>query len=141
MKSGDVFMAVIQWSDDYLTGIPLIDSDHQTLFATVNMVHARAKEGMDSDTIGRALNVLVMYVDRHFAREEALMEANGYPDLIAHMAGHRRISEKVHGFKTAFDENPDAIDIEPFLDFISDWLTGHILKNDMAYLPHIASAE
>lgn len=134
-------MAVIQWSDAYKTGIALIDSDHQTLFATVNMIHARAAEGLDHDTIGRALDVLVMYVDRHFAREEALMEANGYADLIAHMTAHRRISEKVHGFKTAFDENPDAIAIEPFLDFVSDWLTGHILKADMDYVPHINVAD
>ncbi len=130
-------MVVVQWSDDYETGIPLIDSDHKTLFATFNMVHERAADGLDGDTISRALDVLVMYVDRHFAREEAMMQANGYPDLIEHMAIHRRIAAKVHGFKTAFDENPEAIEIEPFLEFVSDWLTGHIIQRDMDYVPHI----
>jgi len=130
-------MAIVEWSDQFETGIPLIDSDHRTLFATVNMVHNRAADGLDTDTIGRALDVLVMYVDRHFAREEAMLEANGYPDLVEHMAIHRRIGDKVHGFKTAFDENPGAIEIEPFLDFVSEWLTGHILKRDMDYVKHI----
>ena len=132
-------MAVVQWSDKYKTGIPLIDSDHQALFATVNMIHDRAEDGLDHDTIGRAIDVLVMYVDRHFAREETMLESNGYPDLIEHMANHRRIAAKVHSFKTAFDENPDAIDVDPFLEFVSNWLTGHILERDMDYVPHISA--
>lgn len=130
-------MAFVDWSDDYATGIDLIDADHKTLFATVNMLHDRAKTGLDANTVGRAVDVLVMYVDRHFAREEALMERNDYPDLVAHMAQHRRIAAQVHGFRTAFEENLDAIDIDPFLDFLADWLTGHILKRDMDYVPHI----
>ena len=129
--------AFVEWSDRYLTRIPLIDNDHQTLFTTVNLLHDRSAENADHDIISRALDVLVMYVDRHFAREEALLERNAYPDLIAHMAAHRRISAKVQGFKTAFDENPDTIDMAPFLDFLGEWLTSHILHDDMAYIAHI----
>ncbi|MEK9722927.1 MAG: hemerythrin domain-containing protein, partial [Rhodospirillaceae bacterium] len=90
-----------------------------------------------AETVGRADEGRVMSVDRHFAREEAWMERTGDPDLVAHMAQHRRIAAQVHGFRTAFEENLDAIDIDPFLDFLADWLTGHILKRDMDCVPHI----
>jgi len=130
-------MPYLEWSAEYETGIPLIDGDHQTLFATVNMLHDWDAEGKNHETLARAIDVLVMYVDRHFAREEALMESHGYPDLVAHMAKHRRITEQVHGFRTAFEENPDSLEMEPFLEFVRDWLTNHILKTDMEYVPHI----
>ncbi|MDD9877752.1 MAG: bacteriohemerythrin [Magnetovibrio sp.] len=133
-------MPYLLWSSEYETGIPLIDNDHQTLFAVVNLIHDRAETGLDDDAVARALGVLVMYVDRHFSREEAMLEANGYPDLVEHMAIHRRIAEKVHAFKTAFDENPGQIETGPFLEFLRDWLTGHILTTDMAYVPHIGNS-
>ncbi|MBT3660768.1 MAG: hemerythrin family protein, partial [Rhodospirillaceae bacterium] len=132
-------MSFVEWSSKYDTGVELIDADHQTLFATINMIHDRAEEGLDADIIGRAITVLTMYVDRHFAREEALMDVHGYPDLVSHIAIHRRISEKVHGFQTAFAENPDTISTEPFLKFLREWLTEHILKCDMDYLPYVSS--
>ena len=130
-------MPYLAWSSDYETGIPVIDNDHQTLFAAVNLIHDRAESGLGDDAIARSLDVLVMYVDRHFSREEKMMEAHDYPDLVTHVAAHREITAKVHGFKTAFDENPGQIETGPFLEFLQDWLTGHILKTDMAYVPYV----
>ena len=130
-------MAYLEWTDGYLTGIDAIDDDHQHLFKLVNTLNDRAEAGLDIEAIGAALDDLALYVERHFSLEEALMENVAYPDLLAHMRGHRAIAGQVRSFQTAYEENPGAIGTEKFLKFVRDWLTEHILKSDMAYVPYV----
>ncbi len=130
-------MAYIEWTDDYLTGIDVIDDDHKHLFKLINTLNDSAEIGLDIDTIGVALNDLALYVERHFSREESFMENFAYPDLLVHMRGHRSIANQVRSFQTAYEENPGTIGTDKFLEFIRDWLTSHILKSDMAYVPYI----
>jgi len=130
-------MAFMPWSDDYLVGIAAIDQDHKTLFLLVNRLHQRIEKGEDEYAIAEALAGLVDYIDTHFAREERYMEECGYPDLVRHARKHRDLARTVHSLKTMFDDDPPALASDEILEFLRDWLTNHILKSDMDYVPYV----
>ena len=83
------------------------------------------------------MNMLSDYVDGHFKREEALMEHAGYPDIVEHMSTHRRIAHQVHDYRTAFEENGEIVEMEEFLNFLGNWLKGHIAMSDADYIPFV----
>ena len=130
-------MARLEWSPKYLTGIDVIDSDHQGLFRAINDLHDRLIGKAQAKDVEDALNMLVDYVDAHFAREEALMQAANYPDVVEHTSSHRRISRQVHDYQTAYEENGGVIDVDSFLDFLGNWLKGHIAMTDTDYIPYV----
>jgi hemerythrin-like metal-binding protein len=135
-ESGGV-MALLQWSSKYLTGIAAVDADHQGLFRAINALHDNVTGGADTDQVQATLDMLADYVDSHFAREEALMERAGYPDIVEHMATHRRIQHQVQDYRTAYKENSGTLDMTEFLDFLGNWLKGYIAMSDVAYIPFV----
>jgi hemerythrin-like metal-binding protein len=72
----------------------------------------------------------------HFAHEERLMRAHGYPGLDAHLAEHRALTEKVVAFQSEF-ENGKALMTVQLLNFLKDWLQHHIAESDQKYAPFL----
>lgn len=130
-------MTLLQWSSKFLTGIDAVDADHQALFRAINELNDHVSGGADAEKVQETLDMLTNYVDSHFAREEALMERAGYPDIVEHMATHRRIQRQVQDYRTAFEENGEIVHMEAFLAFLGNWLKGHIAMSDVAYIPFV----
>ncbi len=127
----------VAWSDDYKVGIAAIDNDHKTLFTLVNRLHDRIKAGDGEEAVGDALDGLIDYIDTHFAREERYMEECGYPDVVHHAQKHRDLARTVRSLKTLFEDDPREVENDAILRFLKNWLTNHILKSDMAYVPYV----
>lgn len=130
-------MTLLQWSSKFLTGIDAVDADHQALFRAINELNDHVSGGADAEKVQETLDMLTNYVDSHFAREEALMERAGYPDIVEHMATHRRTQRQVQDYRTAFEENGEIVHMEAFLAFLGNWLKGHIAMSDVAYIPFV----
>ena len=129
-------MDLIPWTEEYLTGLDEIDNDHRMLFALVNDLNTRITSG-DRGAIGITLKSLADYVDYHFTREELAMESAGYPDLVAHIKRHRDLAATVRSLGVMHEEDPAALDGDDVLNFLGDWLTGHIMNSDMDYVPFV----
>jgi len=130
-------MDYLPWSDDYRVGVAVIDDDHRMLFRLVNRLHARLQAGAGEDAVGEVLEGLADYVETHFAREERYMEECGYPDVVAHATKHRDLARTVRSLRTLYEDDPAGFPEGEILAFLKDWLTGHILKSDMDYVPYI----
>ena len=87
-------MALLNWKADYCTGNVKIDDDHRTLFERINDFHYAWEHKRDRKDIARVLNRLVEYAEEHFAREEGIMHAAGYPGLARHQAISRPCSSR-----------------------------------------------
>ncbi|HOS30258.1 MAG TPA: hemerythrin, partial [Treponemataceae bacterium] len=57
-----------------------------------------------------------------------------YPDKEAHMAAHRIYVDKIHELIERNKKGELGISIS-VLDFLMDWITNHIMKTDMQYVP------
>ncbi len=130
-------MAFVEWSDDFKTGNRDIDHEHWGLFALVNDLSDKIEMGAADSSIAVTMEALVGYVEAHFEREEGIMREAGYPDLPTHIEAHRRLEGSVQFFKSYYEDTPEIFPYQEFLDFLKGWLTGHIMKEDMAYVPFL----
>lgn len=124
------------FSDEYLTGIGLIDDEHRQLFALVNEVHALVHDEFifdKYDEIMRILTELRNYTEMHFHDEEAYMEKINYPEIDAQRRAHNAFIEKLVDINfeelESLDNNQQEYLLD-ILDFLAKWLVNHILKMD-----------
>ena len=124
------------FSDEYLTGIGIIDDEHRQLFALVNEVHSLVNDEFifdKYDEIMRILTELKNYTEMHVHDEEAYMEQIHYSDLDAQRRAHNAFIEKLVDINfeelESLDNNQQEYLLD-ILDFLAKWLVNHILKMD-----------
>ena len=132
---------LLQWSKDLAVGHPIIDSDHQMLVNIANDLEHAAHSGAGAEAVGRALGRLVQYIETHFKREEELFMESNYPHKEKHQQNHRDIEKLMRGFQAAFEQDPDAVDLDNLLNFLKEWLVKHIGKLDKGYAPYVKAAQ
>jgi len=129
-------MALIDWTDDFKTGITKMDDQHRHLVEIVNKFDDAAKRGKGSRIMTEILNELIGYTVEHFTAEEKLMEDSQYAKLKQHRSQHRQLLQRVERLQFEFDQQGKRITVE-VRDFLKYWLVNHILKEDKAYVPFV----
>lgn len=127
-------MSLIQWDETLSVGVQSIDAQHTALIEILNELHDAMLHGDAHSKTGPLLRKLLSYTKEHFGIEEAMMEAAGYPQLDEHRAHHRKLTAKVEDFIVRFEQGETTLNLH-LLNFLRDWLTSHILREDKAYVP------
>ncbi|MDE6916146.1 MAG: hemerythrin family protein [Lachnospiraceae bacterium] len=122
-----------EFTDDYLTGIALVDAEHKELFRIVDKANQLVKS-FDSlsgyDNIIVILNELKEYTKEHFADEEEYMEGIQYEGLSAQKRAHEAFIDKLDNINLdQIDANPQEY-LQELLEFLLGWLINHILYTD-----------
>ncbi len=122
-----------EFTDDYLTGIELVDAEHKELFRIVDKASQLVKN-FDNlsgyDSIIQILNELKEYTKEHFADEEEYMEGIHYEGLVAQKRAHEAFVDKLENINLdQIDENPQEY-LQELLEFLLGWLINHILYTD-----------
>lgn len=150
-------MTTVKWSEAMSVGMERLDRDHRVLIGLINRLgHAGVTgaelvekgtapgrgqtEGAgsaDEKLMADVLATLVAYTMFHFSREEAVMEACGYPQLGEHHEEHEVLTGEVRAWEDRFRDNPEAVEPEELLQFLQGWLNHHILLQDMAYRSYV----
>jgi hemerythrin len=124
------------WSEEYSVGIDEIDEQHKALFTLINrlyhaMIHVNLnKKG--SAVCGDILDELADYTRIHFLLEQTLMRIGGYPEYEAHCELHKNLVNEIDALQEKIASGKAAISFE-LLQFLRNWLTKHILDEDMKY--------
>lgn len=123
-----------EFSEEYKTGIPLIDSEHRTLFQITERVYHILKEGAieaDPDNIIEILGELRRYTAEHFSDEEDYMRSIHYDGLDSQIRAHRTFIAELDGIdEDEIQKNPQEY-VKSLIEFLLGWLIDHILKVDM----------
>ena len=125
-------MALLSWSDQYLIGNDIIDTEHKELFRLINDFHTHWLEAQDRRDIARVLNQLISYAQMHFQHEEKIMEAAGYPKLAQHQKIHEALIDSIFQLHKSYSEGNLHLEINT-MKFVRNWLIEHILKNDYLF--------
>lgn len=133
-------MSRFQWNDSMSVGSELIDSDHRALIDLINRVGESACDTADPVDCAEILDSLIAYVEYHFAREEKMMEAAGYPEVEHHRAEHAGFTNHAYQLRREFDLDATAIDTAALSVYLRNWLNHHILIQDMQYKPCFTNA-
>jgi hemerythrin len=127
-------MALMTWNDGFSVGVKTMDDQHKGLVNTLNDLHAAMLNGQAKQVTGLLLERLVRYTREHFSAEEAKMNATHYPGLAEHRVKHRDLTRQVEQYVTRFDRGEITLNVH-LLNFLRDWLTSHIQKEDRNYGP------
>jgi hemerythrin len=128
-------MAIFEWDEQYSTGIPSIDKQHQELFQAVRRLNEAFKAGRGLQEVGQVLAFLSTYTREHFEAEEAYMAKIRFPDQLSHRLEHRVMTRKVEEFQQRYQFSDPTMGMATSL-FLYEWLRDHILQKDFAYINH-----
>ncbi len=89
-----VGMLELVWREEYACGNAQIDQDHERLLVLANRVLDTGLADREAALLLSALDRLLAHVVQHFANEEAILHAKGYPHAEAHARAHARLVER-----------------------------------------------
>ena len=130
----------VAWTKKMSVGVTVLDEDHQKLVSLLNELHEGIASGHGTETLGKILNALVEYTKVHFAREEEFFAQTGYPDAAAHHQKHEDLTSKVLEIQAHYNKGHfDALSLDA-LEFLKEWIYGHIQGSDKSYKAHLNSS-
>lgn len=125
---------LMPWNESFVNGVSEFDNQHKYLVELVNKLYKGMKLGHSDEAVGRTLDELIDYTASHFACEEKLMAENQYPDYDSHIQIHKELVGKVVDFQKKFSAGEATVSLD-LLEFLKDWLIGHIKGVDRKYGP------
>jgi hemerythrin-like metal-binding protein len=133
-------MAFMEWTDKLSTGISLIDEQHKKLVAQINILHSAMHERKGKEACGKILEELRAYTDYQFKTEEKAFERYGYSGREDHKKKHDDLVKQLDGIMEQQKSGSLMLSIN-LLDFLNAWISEHILKDDMKYVPELTGKE
>jgi len=122
-------MRKIQWSEDFVIGVPEIDEQHKALVEKLNNLIDTYND--NPDKIREALDFLINYALLHFETEERFMEQYNYPGLEEQIDEHRKFTKTVNKFVDDFLIMGPTPEIAKRIEKeVIEWIEHHILNVD-----------
>lgn len=123
-------VAVLQWSDAFVTGEGVVDRDHRMLIALLNHLHDLLRRGASADEVEQVLTKILSHTEQHFAWEEGFIVDGALGGLETHQLLHRDLLNDLH---QVIDRHRAGyyLDMNDLLfNYMKYWLVDHILNVD-----------
>ncbi len=122
-----------EFTEEYLTGITLVDNEHKELFRIIDKANQQLKSYNTATSYDKILDILdelKTYTIYHFGDEEEYMESIRYDGLAAQKRAHEAFIEKLENIdRDEIERNPQEY-LQKLLEFLIGWLINHILSTD-----------
>ncbi|MGE4351118.1 MAG: bacteriohemerythrin [Bdellovibrionales bacterium] len=130
-------MALMTWDNSYSVGIPSIDEQHQKLMKMINDLHDGMVAKKSREVLGPILESLVTYTVEHFDYEEKIFAQTAYPQTASHKQEHAKLKQRALEIRDRFKSSASGTLSLEVLNFLRDWLSGHIKGVDKQYSQHL----
>lgn len=124
------------WTKQLSVGNAVIDSEHQNLIVMINHIESMIKAN-DASSLSQELEQLERSLCIHFINEERLAKAVNFPfdqNKQEHkfvLKEFQRMKEELLAKKGAWTDSAAT----HYSNFLSDWLTSHVMREDMLMKP------
>jgi len=122
-------MALIEWREEFCTGVAGVDYEHEELINQINSIYALIDDKADKETIIDSLGDIYGNISAHFALEEQMMEKHNYDHFKEHQADHERLLDDIRDITEEF-EQASELDSDMFKQKLSDWFQVHFGTHD-----------
>ena len=122
-------MALIEWRDEFCTGMPGVDHEHKQLIEQVNAIYTLIDGKADKDSVIDGLGDIYGSISAHFALEEQMMERHGYDQYEQHRADHERLLDDIRDITDEFEQAAE-LDEDTFKQRLNDWFQLHFQTHD-----------
>jgi hemerythrin-like metal-binding protein len=122
-------MALLQWKDQYSTGIEAVDHEHRELIELINRLHDEMTAARSKASVEGFFGDLFKGISAHFALEERFMREHRYDQLPQHKADHERLLDEIRDIMDDFlgAEELDQAELATRLDA---WFARHFETHD-----------
>ena len=118
------------WDPSLETGMELVDSQHQAMFAQIRVLLDHSQTGRVPGT----LEFMAVYAVEHFGMEERLHEETAYPFAEEHLDTHNRFIAAFKELRQEYDVSGHSLVILIKLaSFLLDWWKEHIRNRDQQF--------
>lgn len=134
-------MEIFVWGSQFITGLDLVDEQHQSLITMLNTFgQALSEHTVSEDFLMESFHKLAEYAQCHFKTEEELM-AKMQVDLrhiSSHLAEHRDFVSDVTNLIETIDVRNQE-DCRSLFEYLTHWLVYHILGSDKNMARQVAA--
>lgn len=123
-------MSLIEWSEQFLTGHPVIDHQHQALFEQINELERAAIMGCSEAELFRLAEQVRLSTQEHFRCEEQMMMEQHFPGLEAHRQEHQEILRNGEALMEQYQHGNARLS-ETIPSSLRSWALQHILDEDL----------
>jgi len=127
----DLLMETYEWTPQLSVGVKEIDEDHKILINLLNEAIDFTDNKENSAGAAKILEALIYYTQKHFLREEAVLEVCGYANLEQHKISHHHIVQEVKDKAEKLDKG--TLIQDELVTFLLEWLVNHIADTDADY--------
>ncbi len=123
-----------EMKDEYIIGIEMVDNEHRVLFEIAEEIYQLQHNEFIPDKydyIKEALIKLKDYAITHLEHEEEFMKSKNYKKMFEQLVQHDAFRAKMNAIDfDSLDGREDEL-IADVVDFLANWLIGHIFNTDM----------
>lgn len=130
----------VRWTRDVEVHVPAFDAHHKQLFAQIDTLYQALQSGAGNAVLADVFDELIRYTGYHFSTEEAVFEHFGYPQCTEHRKAHAELVERVTQLRADLDKGKTLVAVD-VMEFLRDWVTGHIKKCDKLYSSFLADKD
>lgn len=122
-------MTLIEWQDDFMTGIAEVDHEHQEMIALINDLHGAVKAGASYDRVVESLGDIYAHIAAHFALEEKMMRRTHYPAYSEHKQDHEALLDDLRDIMDEIEDG-GAFDQARLSNDLRRWFSEHFQTHD-----------
>lgn len=120
------------WTDDLLTKIPWIDTEHKNIIARANEFLESVSQGRGKKEIDKAISLLKESAHKHFATEEKYMQQYKYPELRLHQKRHENYVKVIESLDMEYELQSQSDDLVKKIRLVlHNYLYEHIRNYDI----------
>ena len=132
---------MVEITQSFKIEVEAIDADHRRLVEIINEITSAIDEGRAEECMHLVPN-FIEFSQRHFEREEALLNKHAYPLAEEHRKHHAGLNEKMRNIRglaeRAADSKPAQEALRKELVFI---LMDDVINEDLAFKSFLIKAE
>ncbi len=137
VSHADAGFVELVWNSAYDSGNPQIDQQHRALFAHADKLLKEILSDRPKQEIGSLFSALLGEIRRHFADEDAVLEAVAYPDAGRHREIHQDLLARAEELADLFAS--DQLGAGELIHYFAyEVIARHMLIEDRKYFPVLA---
>ncbi len=122
-------MPLIEWKDEFNTGVEDVDGEHRRLIEQINVLNESLAAPTSKNEILDGLGEIYARISAHFALEEKIMLREHYDEYEDHKQDHENLLEQLRDIMDSY-EDEEYLDDTVLEERLNDWFTVHFKTRD-----------
>lgn len=124
-------MALIDWKDEFKTGIAALDFEHREMINLINGLYVDLVGDGSRENIIAFLGEVYARISAHFALEESIMRDRRYDGFPVHKLDHERLLDEIRDLMDSYEDSPDDDNFRSeFGGRLKAWFVDHFREQD-----------